>query len=152
VGAFAEGQAMRADVLRLAEALEHPFSLAVAAFGVGRLSLHQGDLAQAIAVYERGLGVCQRHDLRDWHLELAASVGYAYGVGGDLSEALPLLEQAVGQSEAMREGTLEAAFVIWLGEAYLLAGRLDEAYTQAQRALEFSRAHRERGNEAYALR
>jgi class 3 adenylate cyclase/tetratricopeptide (TPR) repeat protein len=152
VGAFAEGQALRADVLRLAEALAHPFSLAVAAFGVGRLALRQGDLAQAMAVFERGLAVCQRHDLRDWHVELAASVGYAYALAGRLPEAVSLLEQASGQYAAMRGGALEAAIVIWLGEAYLLAGRLDEASIQAQRALEFSRAHQERGNEAYALR
>ena len=152
VGAFAEGQAMRADVLRLAEALNHPFSLAVAAFGVGRLALRQGDLAQAMAVFERGLAVCQRHDLRDWRLELAASVGYAYALAGRLPEAVPLLEQASMQYAAMRGGAIKAAFVIWLGEAYLLAGRLDEASTQAQRALEFSCVHQERGNEADALR
>jgi len=152
VGAFAEGQAVRADVLRLAEALAHPFSRAVAAFGVGRLCLSQGALAQAIAVFERGLAVCQRHDLRDWHLELAASVGYAYALAGCPPQGVPLLEQAHGQYAAMRGGAIEATFVIWLGEAYLLASRLDEAYTQAQRALEFSRAHQERGNEADALR
>src|SRR5215510_10869286 len=143
---------MSAEVLRLAEAMEHPFSLAVAAFGVGQLSLRQGDLSQAIAVFERGLAVCRSHDLRDWLPTLAAPVGYAYALAGRLPEALPLLEQAIGQCEVMRGGVLEAAFVIWLGEAYLLAGRLDEAYTQAQRALEFSRAHQERGHETYALR
>jgi tetratricopeptide (TPR) repeat protein len=152
VGAFAEGQAMRADVLRLAEALEHPFSLAVAAFGVGQLSLRQGDLSQAIAVFERGLAMCQSHDLRDWLPTLAARLGYTYALAGRLPEALTLLRQAIRQGEVMSGGALEAAFVIWLGEAYLRAGRLDEAWTQGQRALEFSRAHQERGNAAYALR
>jgi tetratricopeptide (TPR) repeat protein len=143
---------MRADVLRLAEAMEHPFSLAVAAFGVGQLSLRQGDLSQAIAVFERDLAVCQSHDLRGWLPTLAARVGYAYALAGRLPEALTLLEQAVGQCEVMRGGSLDSAYVIWLGEAYLRAGRLDEASTQAQRALEFSRAHQERGDDAYALR
>jgi tetratricopeptide (TPR) repeat protein len=152
VGAFAEGRAMRADVLRLAEATAQPFHLAVATFGVGQLALRQGDLSQALEVFERGLAVCQRHDLRDWLPTLAARVGYAYALAGRLPEALTLLEQAIGQCEVMRGGSLPAAYVIWLGEAYLLAGRLDEAYTQAQRALEFSCAHQERGNEAYALR
>ena len=152
VGAFAEGHTMSGDVLRLAEALEHPFSRAVAAFGVGRLSLHQGDLAQAMAVFERGLAVCQTHDLRDWIPDLAASVGYAYALAGRLPEALPLLEQAIRQYAAMRGGAPGPSFDVWLGEAYLRAGRLDEAYTQAQRALECSHAHQERGNEAYALR
>jgi DNA-binding winged helix-turn-helix (wHTH) protein/class 3 adenylate cyclase/tetratricopeptide (TPR) repeat protein len=152
VGAFAEGHTMSQDVLRLAEALEHPFSLAVAAFGVGRLSLSQGDLAQAIPVFERGLAVCQTHDLRDWIPDFAASVGYAYALVGRLSEAVPLLERAIRQYAAMRGGAPDPSFDVWLGEAYRLAGRLDEAWTQAQRALECSRAHQEGGNEAYALR
>jgi tetratricopeptide (TPR) repeat protein len=152
VGAFAEGHAMSTDVLRLAEANKHPFCFVVATFGVGQLSLHQGDLAQAIAIFERGLAVCQTHDLRDWLPDFAARLGYAYALAGHLPEALRLLEQAIGQSAALRGGAPFPDFVSWWGEAYLLAGQLDEAYTQAQRGLELSRAHQERGDEAYALR
>jgi class 3 adenylate cyclase/tetratricopeptide (TPR) repeat protein len=151
VGAFAEGCAMRAEVLRLAEATAYPFCLAVATFGVGRLFLRQGNLLQAIAILERGLAVCQTHDLQDWLPELAASVGYAYALAGRLPEALPLLEQAAGQYATMRGGALDPTTVIWLGEAYLRAGRLDEAGSQAQNALAYSRAHQERGDAAYAL-
>jgi predicted ATPase/class 3 adenylate cyclase len=151
VGAFAEGHAMSAEVLRLAEASERPFDLAVATFGVGQLSLRQGDCSQAIAVFERGLAVCQSHDLRDWLPTLAANVGYAYALAGRLPEALTLLEQAVGQYAALRGGAPHPIFVVWLGEAYLYASRLDEAHTQAQQALEYSRAHQEQGYEAYAL-
>jgi len=152
VGAFAEGRAMSTNLLRVAVASARPFDLAVATFGVGQLLLRQGDLAQALAVCERGLAVCQRHDLRDWLPTLAVRVGYAYALAGRLPEALTLLEQAIGQCEVMRAGALPAAYVSWLGEAYLLAGHSDEASTQAQRALAFSGAHQERGNQAYALR
>jgi tetratricopeptide (TPR) repeat protein len=143
---------MRADVLRLAEATAHPFCLVVATFGVGLLSLQQGDLAQAMAIFERGLAVFQTYDLRDWLPKFTASVGYAYALAGRLPEALRLLEQAIGQNAALRGGSPFTHFVVWWGEAYLLAGQLDEAYTQAQRGLELSRAHQERGDEAYALR
>jgi DNA-binding winged helix-turn-helix (wHTH) protein/class 3 adenylate cyclase/tetratricopeptide (TPR) repeat protein len=151
VGAFAEGRALSADLLRLAETTEPPFRLAIASYGVGLLSLRQGDLCKAIAVLERGLTVCHTHDLRDCVPILGACVGYAYALAGRLPEALTLIEQAVDQYAAMRGGTLFSAFVVWWGEAYLLAGQLDEAYTQAQRGLELSRAHQERGHEAYAL-
>ena len=100
VGAFAVGHAMSADVLRLAEAMEHPFRLAVATFGVAQLALRQGDLSQAMAVCDRGLAVCQSHDLRTWLPTLAARVGYAYALAGRLPEALTRLEQAVGQCAA----------------------------------------------------
>jgi len=151
VGAFAEGHAMSVDFLRLAEASERPFDLAVATWGVGQLSLRQGDLSQAIAVFERGLAVCQTHDLRDWIPTHAARLGYAYALAGRLPEAVPLLEQAVGQYAALRGGLSHPILVVWLGEAYLRAGRLEEAGTQAQSALTSSRAQQARGYEAYAL-
>ena len=152
VGAFVEGKAMMTDLLRLAEATESPFSLAVAIFGVGLLSLRQGDLEQAIMISERGLAVCQLHDLRDWLATLAANVGYAYALVGRLPEALTLLEQAVRQYAAMRGGAPHSSYAVWLGEAYLRADRQDEAYTLAQSALTSSRALQQQGNEAYALR
>jgi tetratricopeptide (TPR) repeat protein len=152
VGAFAEGHAMSADVLRLTEATAHPFCLVVATFEIGQLSLHKGDLPQAMAVCERGLALCQTYDLRDWLPEFAASVGYAYALAGHLPEALRLVEQAIGQNAALREGSPDPNFVVWWGEAYLLAGQLDKAHTQAQSALVSARAHQERGHEAYALR
>jgi tetratricopeptide (TPR) repeat protein len=151
VGAFVEGLAMRADLLRLAEATAHPFLLVVATFGVGQLFLRQGDLSQAIALFEQGLALCQTHDLRDWLPELAGSVGYVYALAGRLPEVLVLLEQAVRQYATIREGSPPPFFEVWLGEAYLHASRLDEARTQAQSALVSSRAHQERGHEAYAL-
>jgi class 3 adenylate cyclase/tetratricopeptide (TPR) repeat protein len=151
VGAFAEVRAMSAEVLRLAETAEHPFRLVVATFGVGRLSLSQGDLSQAIAVFERGLAGCQTHDFRDWLPTLTAGVGHAYTLAGRLPEALTLLEQAVGQYAVLRGGTPHPLFVVWLGEAYLRVSQLDEAGVQAQSALVSSRADQARGYEAYAL-
>jgi class 3 adenylate cyclase/tetratricopeptide (TPR) repeat protein len=152
VGAFAEGWAMSADLLQVAEASARPFDLAVATFGVGQLSLRQGDFSQAMAVFERGLAVCQRHDLRDWLPTFAARVGYAYAWAGRLPEALPLLEQAVGQYATLRGGTPQPSVVVWLGEVYMHASRLEEASTQAQIALASAQAHQEWGYEAYALR
>jgi tetratricopeptide (TPR) repeat protein len=151
VGTFAEGRAMSADVLRRAEAAAHPFRLAVASFGAGLLALRQGDLSAALAILERGLAVCQTHDLHDWFPTLGGGVGYAYALAGRLPEAIRLLEQAVGQSAALRGGTSAPTPMVWLGEAYLRAGLLKEASTQAQSALASARTHQERGFEAYAL-
>jgi tetratricopeptide (TPR) repeat protein len=101
LGDFAEGMARAAEGVRIAEAIDHPFSLAVAYVGSGMLYLRQGDAHQAIAVLECGLDVC-----RVWHIPLmfpwlASSLGAAYALAGRLSAALPLLEQAVEQAAAL---------------------------------------------------
>jgi class 3 adenylate cyclase/tetratricopeptide (TPR) repeat protein len=151
-GAFAEGRALAEEGVRIAEAVDHPYSRALAYLCVGNRYLCKGDLHQAISGLERALNLAQGAHIRLIILHTAASLGAAYTLAGRIAEALPLLEQSIEQAVAMRLMIHHALRVAWLSEAYLLAGRLDEACTQAQRALEFSRAHKERGHEAYALR
>jgi class 3 adenylate cyclase/tetratricopeptide (TPR) repeat protein len=151
-GAFAKGRELGDEMVRLAEAIGHPFSLSSAYMTVGYLYLRQGDLDKAIATLERCLEVCQV-----WHIRLvfpwAASIlGTAYALAGRLAEALPLLEQGIEQAAAMRFIVGQSLWITQLSEAYLLAGRLEEALTQARRALELSRTHQERGHEAWVHR
>jgi len=151
-GAFVTGRERGEEMVRLAEAINHPFSLSGAYLAVGHLYLRQGDLDKASAALERCLEVCQV-----WHIPLvfpwaASSLGAAYALAGRMAEALPLLEQAVEQAASMRFTTAQSLWITQLSEAYLLAGRMEEAMTQARRALELSRAHQERGHEAWVHR
>src|SRR5262249_32580868 len=138
VGAFAEGVTVGAAGLQLAEALNHPVSLVRAYYGVGFVSLRQGDLPQAIAVLEHGLTLCQTWEIRDWFLQLAVALGSAYTLSESFTEALPLLEQVVQQDAMLRRHPF-APWVAQLSEGYLLAGRLADALPLAQQALTLAR-------------
>src|SRR5262249_53590043 len=59
LGAFAEGWAHAKDALRLAEAVDHPYSLAIACAAVGYVYLRQGAPHQAICVLEQGLSLSE---------------------------------------------------------------------------------------------
>jgi tetratricopeptide (TPR) repeat protein len=151
-GAFAKGRELGDEMVRLAEAIGHPFSLSSAYMTVVHLYLRQGDLDKAIAALERSLEVCQV-----WHIALvfpftASSLGATYALAGRLAEALLLLEQTVERAAAMRLTVTQSHWITQLSEAYLLAGRLEEAFSQARRALELSRTHQERGHEAWVHR
>jgi tetratricopeptide (TPR) repeat protein len=151
-GAFVAGRERGEEMVGLAEALNHPFSLSGAYLAVGHLYLRQGDLDQVIAALERCLDVCQV-----WHISLvfpwaASSLGAAYALAGRLAEALPLVEQAVAQAVSMRFTAAQSLWMTQLSETSLLAGRLEEAFTQAGRALELARTHHERGHEAWVHR
>ena len=63
LGTFAEGRALGEEGLRIAEAVAHPGSLMIASWGIGLLSLRQGDLPRALPRLERAVGLCQEGDL-----------------------------------------------------------------------------------------
>jgi predicted ATPase len=149
LGEFTEGRERGTEAMQIAETVEQPFTLGHACWGIGLLSLHQGDLPQAIAALQKSLGVCRAGEIGLLLPWVASALGYAYLLAGRLPEALPLLEQAVEQD------TTQAYYPLWLahlGEAYLLTGALEDAQQLAQRALRLSRNLKQRGQEAYALR
>ena len=151
LGIFAEGRAVGEEGLRIAEAAAHPGSLMFAYWGVGMLSLRQGDLLRALLRLERAVGICQDTDLPVWFPRMAAALGAAYTLAGRITDAVPLLTQAMEQTMATDMGRLQALCSLPLGEAQVLAGRLEEAHALAEWALVHAREHQERGNEAYAL-
>jgi tetratricopeptide (TPR) repeat protein len=150
-GAFAEGRAPAAEGVQMAEASTHPYSRVMAWWGVGLLTLGQGDLPQALVVLERARALVQAADLRLLVPMVAAPLGAAYALAGRPADAVPLLQQAVAQAGARQYLWDQARRMVWLGEAYLGAGGRAEAGMQAQQALAFAQAHQERGHEAYAL-
>jgi tetratricopeptide (TPR) repeat protein len=61
-GTFAEGSAFGAEGLQIAEMTAHPASLTWAYYGIGLLSLRQGDLPRALSSLERAVGSWQGVD------------------------------------------------------------------------------------------
>jgi tetratricopeptide (TPR) repeat protein len=152
MGTFAEGCALGEDGLRIAEAVDHPGSLMFAYYGVGLLSLRQGDLPRALLRLERAVAICHEADLPAYFPRMAAALGAAYTLAGRVGDAVPLLTQGMEQSAATERVHFEMLCRLPLGEAQRLAGHLEEACTLAERGLELAREHEERGNQAYALR
>jgi tetratricopeptide (TPR) repeat protein len=149
LGAFSEGLAHDEEGLRIAEAVNHPYSLIQACRGIGYVYLRRGDLHQALPWLERGLEVSRVWDIPLVLYIVSSTLGYAYVLAGRVSDALPLLEQNVS-TEAT--GIMSGRVPIWLGEAYLRLGRLDEALALAVHGLEVCRAHARQGDTAWALR
>ena len=151
-GEFVAGIALSEEAVQIAEAADHPYSMGVASYGVGAVSLRKGDLPKAISALERALNFCQTGRLPVLFVVTAVHLGYAYAFAGRIAEALPLLEQAVEQAGSMRLGAWHSLGVFWLAEAYRLAGRQDEAHANIQQTLEVFHRRGERGYEAWALR
>jgi len=151
LGEFDEGIGPGEEAIPIAEAVNDPFSTAIAYGYLGYLYCVKGDLARAIPLLERAVEVCQTRQVPMMFPLVASRLGYTYLNSGRVSEAIKLLEEAVdrGGRIAHQEQPLRIA---WLSESYLQAGRMDAAIELAQRALDLARQNKERGNEAYALR
>ena len=97
-GHVRRGQALGEEGLRIAEAVDHPMSLMSASWGIGLLSLRQGDLPRALPRLERAVGICQDADLPLYFPWMAAALGAAYTLGGRVADAVPLLTRAMEQT------------------------------------------------------
>jgi class 3 adenylate cyclase/tetratricopeptide (TPR) repeat protein len=151
LGTFTDGVRLGTEAIHIAEAVNHPYSLTFAYFGVGLLYLRKGELSTAIPILERGLQLCQTWNLPIRFPSIASTLGYAYALSGRIPGAIPLLERAVEQTASLGRTDDHSLWVTWLSEAYLLAGRIEEGVRRAEYALELSRRHNEWGHQAYAL-
>jgi class 3 adenylate cyclase/tetratricopeptide (TPR) repeat protein len=151
-GVFDEGEAHGEEAIRIAEALDHPFSVAVGCVKLAYLKSVRGELNQAARLLERAVAQCREWNFTS-HTPIAmASLGHVYAWSGRMEEGISLLQQALTAYERAGIGYYHSLSVERLGEAYLLADQVDDARTCADRAVMLARGRGERGYEAYALR
>ncbi len=152
LGEFDEGIRLGREAIRIAESVDHPFTLATAHAGIGALYIRQGNLEVGLPILERGLELCRTWKLSLWFPPIASALGIGYMQSGRVADALSLLERAVAQSEGMRLGGWHSRVLTGLGLSYLLAGRAGDALVAIRRALGLAREHKERGHEAWSWR
>ena len=146
-GAFDEGIVYGQEGLRLAEALDHPYSWIVTSWGPAHLYRLRGEVSHAVRLLERALALC-----RDWNIARlsgtsAGFLGFVYVLSGRVAEGFSLLEEAQQSDEQW-----QTLIVAHMGEACLLADRIDDAVAFADRALTFARERGQRGYEGWVLR
>jgi tetratricopeptide (TPR) repeat protein len=152
LGSFPEGRALGEEGFQIAETVAHPASLMYASWGIGLLSLRQGDMRRALPLLERAVAICRDAELPIYFPRMAAALGATYTLGGRIPDAMPLLTRAMEQSTVTERVDFQAFCLLSLGAAHLLAGRLEEAQALAEGALALAREHQERAHQAYALR
>jgi tetratricopeptide (TPR) repeat protein len=152
LGDFAEGRGVAEEAVRLAEAVEQPYSIAAALWYAGLVYRRQGALHTAISMLERSMTLYQTANIPMWRALTASILGVAYALTGRVAEALPLLDEVLERVATGRLLLLHALVLTELSEACLLVGRVDEASALAGRLLELSRTHTGSGYQAHAYR
>ena len=151
-GRFPEGIVHGQEGIRLAEALNHPYSLVYACWILGYLQTTCGALTPAVGLFERGVALSREWNLSFFSVLHTGSLGYAYALSGRLAEGVLLLEHSLSASETMEFGVARSLILAFLGEAYVLADRRQDALEFAGRAVSLARERGQRAYEAWALR
>jgi len=148
LGRFNEALAHAEAGVRIAEAVDHPYTLSIGLFSLGVVLLRRGELPRATRVLEQCLDLC-----RTWYFarvpSAATTLAAAYALSARGDEALSLVTGAV---EGDRRGTRWAARILpFAGMIYLSTGRIDDAASCAREALASTRRAEARAGEAHAL-
>ena len=151
-GDFNEGIARGTDAIRVAEIMDHPFSLVHTWYDLGYLYVLQGDLNRAVALLERAVALSRRWNLTFLSPIVTGFLGYVYALCGRVAEGLPLLQDAIQTHEAIGLGFFHSLLLVQLGEACMLAGRLDDAAACVSKAMTIADERGQRAYAAWALR
>ncbi|MBP1725571.1 MAG: family ATPase [Deltaproteobacteria bacterium] len=151
-GEFEEGIAHGKEGIRLAKAVDQPFTLVLACWGLAYVYGLRGELSLAVRLLERGLALSREWNLTVLSPRVTGFLGSVYAGSKRMGEGLSLLHQALEAMETLGVGAYHSLLLVRLGEAYLLANRVEEALAMGERALRLSRERGERGYEAWALR
>jgi class 3 adenylate cyclase/tetratricopeptide (TPR) repeat protein len=151
-GDFAEGGQLAEEAVEIAEAVQHPYSLAFALFGAAILAVRQGALQRATPLLERARRIGEESHLPVLLNFIGELLGYAYALSGRAREGADLLDEAVKQAVTIGMTPNHARGVTWLTEALLIAGHPTEARQQAMLALEVAGSRGEKGVHAHVLR
>jgi predicted ATPase/class 3 adenylate cyclase len=151
-GEFEEGEVHGKEAIRIAEVVDHPYSIIFACLWLAHLNGVKGELSRASELLERAVAEC-----RDWNVAFLtplalASLGHVYAWSGRIQEGTTLLQEALKIHETAGIGYFESTSAMQMGEAHLLAGQIEDARARADQAVTLSRKRGERGHEAWGLR
>jgi class 3 adenylate cyclase/tetratricopeptide (TPR) repeat protein len=150
-GHFDEGHVYGQEAVRLAEGIDHLYSLACACWGLGCLHVVRGDFGQAVLVLERALKTAREARATRLFPQVMRALGLGYARSGRADAGISLLEEARRVVGSIGLVVGHSSTLAHLGEAYMVAGRGAEAATVAAEAFALARDHGQRADKATAL-
>ena len=145
LGSFGTAMADGRDAVRIAETMDHPFSLANALNGLGTVMLRSGRFIEALGLFERNVEICRAFSFRTQLAWCLPTLAAAYAYAGRGAEACSIIN-------ASRPGPVRPSFrSVFLAEGALAARALPEAREHAEAALALSREQMGGGDEAWSL-
>jgi class 3 adenylate cyclase/tetratricopeptide (TPR) repeat protein len=151
-GEFDEAILHANEGIRLAEAVERPYTLVIACWALAYVYGLRGELSHGARLLERSQAISREWNLTVLSPRATGLLGSVYAGLGRVGEGISLIRQALEEMETLGVGAYHSLLLLRLGEACLLDHRLEEAIAISDRVLQLCRERGERGYEAWVLR
>ena len=148
-GDFHHGLVLLDQGRRIAEEVNHPFSLMAVLYSKGTLLVQSGRMRDALPILEEAFQICQRSDIRSFIPLVASALGLAHAYLDSPTTALSLMQQA--SEHVVQTQLLGTQVMIRLGTIAWLTGHVQEAVSYAQQALDMAQRQQEEGHQATAF-
>jgi class 3 adenylate cyclase/tetratricopeptide (TPR) repeat protein len=152
LGKFEDGLAHGREAVRIAESMDHAYSLVVACRSLATLFCIRGHIADARLLAERNLAIVQERDFSAFVPLARMILGRVQTLSGKIPEAIAILQQARAEYGSRQRWGEALEGRLYLAEAYHFAHRTEEAGAIAVEVLRLVRERGLRGREAHALR
>ena len=152
LGKFSEAAEFGREAIRIAETIDHAYTLVFACLGLGTVHLRRGESQEAMVHLERAVRTCRTGDVPGIFALSASPLASAYCLAGRADTALDLLKEAIDQAIAIGDPFGHLLRAAGRAEAYLLVGRAADALPLARRGVDTSRAVKGRGVTGWGLR
>jgi class 3 adenylate cyclase/tetratricopeptide (TPR) repeat protein len=152
LGDFDEAAEAGLEAIRIAETVDHPYTLVFGCLGLGIVHLRRGEFQEAITHLERAVRTCRTGDVPGIFALTASPLGSAYCLAGRADAALDLLKEAIERAIAIGDPFGHVLRTGGRAEAYLLVGRAADALPLVKRGVENSKAVKGRGVTSWTLR
>jgi tetratricopeptide (TPR) repeat protein len=152
IGDFAPALDAFADGIRIADAVDDPYSMAIVREELGYCHLSMGRPEAALDALEAAMRICRDRQVYTMYPAIAGRLAATLAECGRADEAIALAEDALARETHRLGGRYAHDFLLLgLGAAYLEAGRCKDALETAGRAEALTGAAREHGYHGCAL-
>jgi len=138
---------MAEEALRVAEAAQHPYSIAVAVQNLGFPYVVQGNLPDALRWLERSIDLVRAGSFALLRVLSQIFLGRTLSLAGRHHEAVTMLQDGAACGEAIQFAPYRALNLAWLSDAQRRAGQVAHAMATIDRALQAAQAPGQRAGE-----
>jgi tetratricopeptide (TPR) repeat protein len=151
LGEFRRAHEAAERAMAAASRAGHPYARTIAASFAGLVWHVQGEVDQALPLFETSVHLCAEHQLEVWRPVASSLLGHACAMRGKVERGLDLLWEAAALNERLGVQAYRALWTTYLAEALLVNGQTAQAIEAGQRALDLAAQNKEQGNHCRAL-
>jgi predicted ATPase len=133
------------ETIEISRSQRQPVTFTFALILSQGIHLYRGEAADAIALGDQSIALCQEYEFAQEIEWARAFQGAAYSLAGEVERGAAELEASLIAQKALRTGLVRTMFLSLLAESYRRAGRIEEGLRVVDEGFSYAEASGEHG-------